>query len=580
MTITMKIELDDSYLVLPYPNPSTSSEDDDSDIMPETSMIHTSPSRTMSLASSTFPPSSTVSVRSLDFEQDPYPTVSPPVNAVITATNSHNASPNSNASPSFNTPPPPPNTTPLTGQVILTSTNKPSKIASLSLTLNGSTHVAFLGTGKRAHYSRQHIKSETKHLIEPSQSPSQYTLVSKDLAVSYPFTVFVPNNLPVSVSTPQGGTIYRLTANLTLAKSSSLISFLSSPSTFTTAITVQLPHREQESEEPETEREREEHREQEGTTIESLLNPPTIQHTWPGILETQVSIPYADLPSDSRLDLRLRVRVLRENVAIKSFQAALCERAIFSVQKAGAPLDSKKYTLGVHERIISAQRCDAGWVVLFAVPSALRSHNAAYTSRSCNPATLSAFSQHHPLDENDETILDSEFGEVYIEIQHFIRYSIFATGSVDARGKTLQTPVERVVGESKVILRGLPAGPECDRTGLPSYLYSFSTSRVSTEEARDYELEATNLNLLQDDTTGSGNGPIYGDYGQDDAFMAIMGFHGSRTPPSYEESLGRPSLDASIRSLQLQESLPSRLEGLITYDEAMTGRGHTICLTR
>jgi len=39
------------------------------------------------------------------------------------------------------------------------------------------------------------------------------------------------------------------------------------------------------------------------------------------------------------------------------------------------------------------------------------------------------------------------------------------------------------------------------------------------------------------------NGPIYGEYERDDALMAIMGYRASRTPPSYEDSVGRPSLD-------------------------------------
>lgn len=559
MSITMKIELDDSYLVLPYMRPRSiapSSPDE----APESSMIYTAPSRTMSISSTL--PSSAASVRS-SLDLDPLP-----------------SSQSSDA-------------TALKGRVILT-TSKPTKVSSLALTLNGSTHIAFLGAGKRAHYSRHHIRSQ-KYIIEPTESDP--TLLDKDVSISYPFTILVPNNLPVSVTTPHGGTIYRLTAVVILAKSTGLMSFLSSGSTFTTSSTVQIyrsgrsrcltseqipANEESESEEEEDSESAEPQFSQRRS--DDPLNPAAVSHTWPGQMEAHVSIPYVELPPESRPDLHLRVRVLRENLAIKSFQAALWERVIFRVQKAGAPIKSKKHIIGVRERIVSAQRCDAGWVndtitsqvphtfekvVLFSIPGALRKHNELYTSRSCNPSTYDTVSKlkNCHLKENEE-IKDSEFGEIHIEVQHFIRYSIFATGWVDGRGKTVHTSLERVLGETPVIVRGVPTGPECDLTGLPSYLYSFSTSRVSYEEARDYEIEATGAisPLGEGSLEGEGSsGPIYGDYENDDAFMAIMGFRGSRTPPSYEETLGRPSLDASIS--ELQNMLPST--GLVSYTDAV-----------
>lgn len=553
----MKIELDDSYLVLPYRRPRSiapSSPDE----APESSMIYTAPSRTMSIASTL--PSSTASVRSsLDLDR-----------------------PSSQL----------PDTTALKGRVILTTT-KPTKISSLALTLNGSTHIAFLGTGKRSHYSRHHIRSQ-KYIVDPTES--EPTLLDKDVSISYPFTILVPNNLPVSVTTPQGGTIYRLTAVVTQAKSAGLMSFLSSGSTFTTSSTVQIyrsgrsrclaseqiPTNDESQSEEEEESEGEPQFSQRRS--DDPLNPAAVSHTWPGQMEAHVSIPYVELPPESRPDLHLRVRVLGANLAIKSFQAALWERVIFRVQKAGAPIKSKKHIIGVRERVVSAQRCDAGWVndtitsqvphtfekvVLFSIPGSLRKHNELYTSRSCNPSTFDTVSKlkTHHLKE-DEEIKDSEFGEIHIEVQHFIRYSIFATGWVDSRGKTVQTSLERVLGETPVIVRGLPTGPECDLTGLPSYLYSFSTSRVSYEEARDYEIEATGAisPLGEGSLEGEGSsGPIYGDYENDDAFMAIMGFRGSRTPPSYEETLGRPSLEAAIS--ELQNMLPSA--GLVSYTDAV-----------
>ncbi|KAG0342089.1 hypothetical protein BG000_006960 [Podila horticola] len=581
MSVTMKIELDDSFLALPYMR-SRSLAPSTADEAPESSMIHTTPSRTMSIASTL--PSSTASVRSsLDLDQSQLPS--------------------SESS----------DTTALKGRIILTTT-KPTKVLSLALTLNGSTHIAFLGAGKRAHYSRHHIRSQ-KYIIEPNtESEHQYTLLNKNVTISYPFTILVPNNLPVSVTTPQGGTIYRLTAALTLAKNAGLMSFLSSGSTFTTSSTVQIyrsgrsrclaseqrPSNEDgESEEEEEGSEGQEEPQFSQRRSDDPLNPAAISHSWPGQLEAHVSIPYVELPPESRPDLHLRVRVLRENVSIKSFQAALWERVIFRVQKAGAPMKSRKHIIGVRERIVSAQRCDAGWVndavtsqvphtfekvVLFSIPGALRKHNELYTSRSCNPSTFDTVSKLKKCHlKEDEEIKDSEFGEIHIEVQHFIRYSLFATGWVDSRGKTVQTPLERVLGETPVIVRGLPTGPECDLTGLPSYLYSFSTSRVSYEEARDYEIEATGgpigSPILRESSLegeGSSSGPIYGDYENDDAFMAIMGFRGSRTPPSYEESLGRPSLDASIS--ELQNMLPS--SGLVSYTDAIAAGNGVLGVTR
>ncbi|KAG0348529.1 hypothetical protein BG004_004945 [Podila humilis] len=592
MSVNMKIELDDSYLVLPYMRPSSLAPSTAGEA-PESSMIHTAPSRTMSITSTL--PSSSASVRS-SMELDLSLPASPASPAATEVSAPGSLESIIAASP---------DTTPLTGRVILT-TSKPTKVASLALNLNGSTHIAFLGAGKRAHYSRHHIRSQ-KFIIEPSNGDSdqQYTLINKDVSISYPFTILVPNNLPVSVTTPQGGTVYRLTAVLTLSKSAGLMSFLSSGSTFTTSTSVQI-YRSGRSRclaseqipahltDSESESEEEQSEPTQGSEPASFnqrrsddpLNPAAVSHTWPGQLEAHVSIPYVELPPQSRPDLHLRVRVLRENLAIKSFQAALWERAIFRVQKAGAGPRSKKHIIGVRERIVSAQRCDAGWVnetitsqvphtfekvVLFSIPSALRSHNELYSSRACNPSTfdtVSKLKKRHLQEDTD--IKDSEFGEIHIEIQHFIRYSVFVTGYVDSRGKTISSPSERVLGETAVIVRGLPAGPECDLTGLPSYLYSFSTSRVSYEEAHDYEVEATGGALGSPDGSleggASGSGPIYGDYENDDAFMAIMGFRGSRTPPSYEESLGRPSLDASIS--ELQNMLPSQ-GGLLTYTEAM-----------
>ncbi|KAG0206278.1 hypothetical protein BGX28_002275 [Mortierella sp. GBA30] len=573
MTVSLKIQLDDNYLLLPYQSSAQqllpiNSTDDSVPIVSEpgspiSSMAMTSPERTLSFGATSITstlPSSTASVRSSFEGEQPAPSSS------ILA--------------------PSPNTTSLKGTLILTF-SKPTKVASLAVCLSGSTHIAFLGSGKRSHYSRHHIRSQ-QFLIEPRPQADQYTLLS-NTTVSFPFSIEVLNNLPASVTTPQGGTIYRLTAVLTLAKGAGIMSFLSSGSTFTTSTIVQIyraPRNRclllEQADVNESEEEGEEEEDDEGVVPESQdqgltqtqprdledpngMMPATLNHTWPGQLETSVTIPFTRLPPLSKPDLHLRVRVLRENLVIKSFQAALWERAVFRVQKDGAPARGKKHIIGVRERIVTAQRCDAGWVndtitsqvphtfekiVLFSIPSAVRCHNELHTSRSCNVSTYhSATKLKKRHLKEDFNIKDSEFGAIHIEIQHFIRYSIFVTGSVDSKGKIVVGPVERHVGDVPVIVYGFPVGPECDRTGLPSYMYSFSTSRVSYDEAHDYELEATGAGV--DGADGSGAvGPIYGDYENDDAMMALMGYRGSRTPPSYEDSVGRPSVDVSISDLQ------------------------------
>ncbi|KAF8970275.1 hypothetical protein BGZ46_010530 [Entomortierella lignicola] len=588
MAATMKIQFDDNYFVLPYSAPlirqDTQTPVNSVPGSPISSMAMTSPGRTLSFGAISIAstlPSSAASVRSsFEIEQ-----------------NQQQQLPVSGSSSS--------NTTPLKGKLFLTL-SKPTKVASLAISLSGSTHIAFLGAGKRSHYSRHHIRSQ-QFLIEPCPNSEQYTLLSgsnsnqKEFIMEYPFSIEVPNNLPASVTTPQGGTIYRLTAVLTLNKSSSIMAFLTSGSTFTCSTTVQIYRasrprcllleaaalaQDNEQFEDNDSDEAEEHGSNPGQergitrteprdpANQDELMPATVHHTWPGQIETTVTIPFTQLPPQAKPDLRIRVRVLRENLAIKSFQAALWERAIFRVQKAGAPADSKKYIIGVRERAISAQRCDSGWVndvitarvphtfekvVLFSIPNAARSHNELYSSRSVNSTTYTSATKLKKRHfKEDPNIKDSEFGEVFIEVQHFIRYSVFVTGSVDTKGKTIVTPVEHMIGDVPVIVHGLPTGPECDTTGLPSYLYSFSTSRVSYEEAHEYELEATGMAPGSSEDGGAesvfagydGTGPIYGDYENDDALMAIMGYRGSRTPPSYEDTIGRPSLDASVADMQ------------------------------
>ncbi|KAF9283559.1 hypothetical protein BGZ88_010429 [Linnemannia elongata] len=577
MTATMKIELKDDFIVLPHPSFIQSETPSVPGSPMTTSMSMASPSRTMSFGGASFAstlPSSTTSARSsFDLEQT-------------------SSAPTSSA----------PGTTLLKGNLVLTL-SKPTKVASLAISLNGSTHIAFLGPGKRAHSSRHFFRTQ-QFLIEPRANSELYTQLPKD-TISYPFAIELPNSLPSSVSTPHGGTVYRMTAVLTMAKSSSIMSFLSNGTTIATSATVQL-YRAPRNFTTETDGDEEElecgvefagidgvtetdHPETVDANEHEIV-PATVKHTWAGQVEATVAIPFTRLPPQAKPDLHLRVRVLREGLNIKSMQAALWERAIFRVQKAGTPPGSKKYIMGVRERAVSAQRCDSGWqnesitgqvphtfekVVLFSIPTAARSYKELYSSRTCNPSTYSnlanrmkneRFYHYNPQrgqhSKKEMEIEDSEFGEISVEIQHFIRYSLFVTGSVDQTGKTISTPVERVLGSVPVIVFGVPSGPQCDLTGLPTYLYSFSTSRVSFEEAQDYELEAaaaagTGGNEFGEDFDGSRVGPLYGAYEDDDAFMSMMGLRGSRTPPSYEDTIGRPSLDASVLEMQEHRLLGS-----------------------
>lgn len=577
MTATMKIEFKNDFVVLPHPA-STQSESPSVPGSPlTTSMSMASPSRTMSFGgastASTLPSSTTSTRSSFDLE------------------NTSSAPTSSSAG-----------TTLLKGNLVLTL-SKPTKVASLAISINGSTHVAFLGPGKRAHSSRHFFRTQ-QFLIEPRANSELYTQLPKD-TISYPFAIELPNSLPSSVSTSHGGTVYRMTAVLAMAKSSSIMSFLSNGTTIATSVTVQLYRAPRlfASETDGDEQELEcgvEFAGVDGVTEtdhpetvdanEHEIVPATVKHTWAGQVEATIAIPFTRLPPKAKPDLHLRVRVLREGLNVKSMQAALWERAIFRVQKASAAPGDKKYIMGVRERAISAQRCDSGWqnesitgqvphtfekVVLFSIPTAARSYKELYSSRSCNPSTYSnlanrmkneRFYHYNPQrgqhSKREMEIDDSEFGEISIEIQHFIRYSLFVTGSVDQTGKIVSTPVERVLGSVPVIVFGVPSGPQCDLTGLPTYLYSFSTSRVSFEEAQDYEIEAAAAagaggGEFGEDFDGSRVGPLYGAYEDDDAFMSMMGLRGSRTPPSYEDSIDRPSLDASILEMQEHRLLGS-----------------------
>ncbi|KAG0244882.1 hypothetical protein BGW41_005481 [Actinomortierella wolfii] len=456
---------------------------------------------------------------------------------------------------------------------------KATKVSSLVIGLNGTTHVAFLGAGgKKSHYSRHFLRSQT-FVIEPSPNPDQFTLVDKG-TYEYPFAVPIPNasEMPASVATPHGGTTYRLTAVLNTHKTtaSALMSFLTSPSTITSSRNVQIYRKPTWSirgadEVSDAERQAMERQQEQ----QAVMAYETINHVWPGQLEAVVTLPYVMLPPNARPDLQLRIKVLQRTIEIENFQAALWERAIYRVKT----ISGQKKVIGIKERPVSIQRCDAGWrrgsspsdpvprifekIVLFTIPKATRSHKDNWNNRTLNPST----SLHIPTREElaklkeDEHVKDSEWAPespVEIEVQHFIRFSVHVLGSIDAKGKVSKDSVERVLGDIQVVVRGFEGEAETDSTGLPTYLGSFATSRLSTEEAHEFAFDEDGRQVL---VSLSPSQRTSGELAEedrnlhlptdDDAMLALFGIsprHGSQTPPSYEEAMSRMSLNQSLNT--------------------------------
>ncbi|KAI1296099.1 hypothetical protein EDD11_007537 [Mortierella claussenii] len=641
--------------------------------------------------------------------------------------------------------PRPPGTTLLNGTVVLTL-SKPIRVVSLAITLNGSSHLALSEpaqqqqqqhplpsysalatvTKKRiAHYSRQHLRMQ-QFLIEPSPDPDQaVTLVAatsngmsmrqtqrasgntttreqegergerveersmppsielKPNQIAYPFAIQVPNHVPVSVTTPQGGTIYRLTAALTVAKPSksrqstggfvaailSAAAAATSSSQIVTAVTtvqiyragfLRCPARmagvgvvagqcdtgglsEQQQQQHIIDRvaQRVDGASSEESGVEGMRSiaaegqydneydegtmiPDSISYCWPEYLEASVCTPFVHLPLKSTAELHVRIKLLKGNIAIRNFQVALWERAVFRVAqtlviKTGLRKKTRMTVVGVRERVVSTQRMEHGWpttasssaagtrvvaqVAKFNTPSPLRGPNELYSSRNCNASTYSRVSklERHNLREdllgNDDDYghggddsgaskvpASIELGDIEIEIQHFLRCSLHLTGvpsGLVPRNNKASGTHERVLGDIPVFIRGVPGGSECDETGLPTYMGSFATLLPSLEDEHSYETQTRASmsssgggdSILTENSSPPGtHGSIanvqargsmlslvsmarsaspHNDYENDDAFMAIVGLRGSRTPPCYEESEGRLSLDASASALHL-----------------------------
>ena len=280
------------------------------------------------------------------------------------------------------------------------------------------------------------------------------------------------------------------------------------------------------------------------------LVPVTVHDIWPGHLESTVSIPFTQFLKESGPPvLHVQLSILSpETIKVKGFQVTLWERAIYRVQRrkeeqifeaavlAGIvdPFASRKrHVIGIRERAVHAQRadanawepverdlrCDGGGSSAGGVPMIKYDKRFAFTvpDPSCtndrmkkqgggrwgntNSSTYTHVSKLKRVQryEEDKEIKDEEFGRVHVEIQHFVRYTLFFAErfkSLDRRMKKMASPKEdkeRIVGQVPVILHGVPTGPESDRSGLPSYLTSLTSNEVSAENERSYEEEALGL---------------------------------------------------------------------------------------
>ncbi|KAF8959006.1 hypothetical protein BGZ46_001850 [Entomortierella lignicola] len=601
------------------------------------------------------------------------------------------------------------------------STASSSSVLSLAVTLDGSSHLSLSTVTpsspppthidkRTANYSRQHIRLQ-QFLIEPTPDPEHHvTLVAVNTSshgsqtaspeestenistqstpallpnqIAYPFKINVPNNIPVSISTPHGGTTYHLTAELTMMKSPSVIMAIftsgANGSTVVKTTTTNLNvyragfqrgpanvgsvsshgmgdgsgnvnvsngcgrdsclsrginlNRSTEGERAQTNSPRNrtlsnslsnhehldnntansdvEHLAEADPEIggeENILVSDSISTTWPGHLEASITVPFIHLPLNSKLDLRLRVELTGDCYKfIKYFQVALWERVIFRVSKTYKPQQEgqRKHTVmavvGIRERNISTQRMSTCWpkepghrllekVIRFTTPNPIHGSSESYSPRQCHPSTYNRVSklERQNLEEDiDSPALDRsviKLGAIDIEIQHFLRCTLAITGS---KSKT----AERDIGDIPVVIRGIPGSPECDCTGLPTYIGSFATSLASSKERESYE-ETTRSRMSSigsaDDFTrdlvaslrsAGANGDrtrdsvfslasimesevLPADYENDDAFLAVMGLRGMMTPPTYEDCVSRASLDAACSELQLNSVQLNSVQG-------------------
>ncbi|KFH65619.1 hypothetical protein MVEG_09095 [Podila verticillata NRRL 6337] len=537
--------------------------------------------------------------------------------------------------------------------------SKPIKISSLSITLSGTTHIANLGpTGKRAHYSRRHLQVQ-HFILAPHSDPTQYyTLVQqnkhlgssvtssssdavnsslrlsrsshfqstlqvpgipnpgrsqdhiKDESLSFEFEIPVPNQIPTSVMTPQGGTIYRLTASMTMANknksrtsAAGLLSLLAmGPGQVSDSLTVQIYRAG--SVRPcsgaggdDTSQDDED------------ITPHTVSNVWPDQLDARATIAFIQLPAKSNPDIRVQAQFLGEkSMNIQSFQTVLWERAIYRVQKIGQIVPQRQdatsseppmVVIGVRNRIICTQSSNKPWLPYtsrtsghhtalantyhFSTPSSIRGSKDLYSVRNCNPSTFGGICRRGccASGQEDASIQDAEFGDIAIEIQHFLKCSIMIQGVAPNNSSESSSPapipsnrlMEWTIGDIPVVLRGVPNGAEVDATGLPTYMGSFSTSVLSLDDALAYESGrvirssrylSSGRNSEDDDDAAqegswrstrrsswaSSQAQRNADGDDDDALSAVTGRSyadsGLFVLPGYEESNGRQTAEVSF----------------------------------
>ncbi|KAG0091231.1 hypothetical protein BGZ93_006786 [Podila epicladia] len=542
----------------------------------------------------------------------------------------------------------------LKGKVVV-SLSKPTKVCSLSITLSGATHLANLGpAGKRAHYSRQHLRVQHFILAPHSDPTHYYTLVqqnnlldssvalfsdtipssshlsspthiqstlqlpviplprrsqdhSSGESLSFEFEIPVPNQIPTSVMTPQGGTIYRLTASMTMASkkksmasATGLLSLLTTgPGQVSDSLTVQIyravsarPCSGPSVNDP-------------GQDEVGDITPYSVSKVWPDQLDAKATIAYTQLPTKSNPDIKVQVQSLGEKpLNIHSFQAVLWERAIYRVQKTShvAPQtenatssEPPMVTIGVRNRIICTQSSKKPWLpdtsrthgrhtalantYPFVTPNPVRGSKELYSVRNCNPSTFGGTCRRGCCGsvQEDVSIQDSEFGDISIEIQHFLTCFIVVQGVAPNSSGSSSGPIpsnrlmEWAIGDIPVVLRGVPNGAEVDATGLPTYMGSFSTSVLSLADTLAYESGRVSRNsghlLSGGDSEGGGDvgedgswrgarrsswaSQVHSDLDDDDdAYSAVIGGSiadsGLYVLPGYEESIGRRSAEVSL----------------------------------
>ncbi|KAG0046614.1 hypothetical protein BGZ83_008221 [Gryganskiella cystojenkinii] len=625
MTVHLKLALDDPYLVLPGEGLLVPTLTQDEMIQALAEAKHRA---TPSFSSTPSLPSSSLSTSS-------YSTIiNPTAASLLPATLTESINTEDDPTHKY--------TTPLSGTLTLRIT-KPTEVhANAIIKLRGTSHLSLVGcAGKRAHTFQPHLELTQSLPLQPPQLPEPLTsngqgqVVAQGLLhdpastseprflllqpgiLKVPFILQVPNLAPPSVTTPEGGTFYRLSALLTTTSGSLSASVTpTSSSSNRTSIMSKLKSRlsissgstnsnsneikvfdnikiyraprsrclyvqqnavlaeeralavetvvsnptsrtisppapnhsttNQQEQEEQVEMEDDDY-DQELIEDANDLVPVTVYDHFPRHLESTISIPFTQLLKESDPpEIKVQIALLNPAIKLKSFQITLWERAIYRVQrkaeeevfeaavKAGIvdPFASRKrYVIGIRERAVNAQRADASlWepsseprqqqlspenVVAgfekkfsFSVPDPHSANSYAMIRKgpaagwgNTNSSTYTHVSKLKRVQryEEDKTIKDEEFGRVHIEIQHFIRYTVkYLEPSTPAMTEkrrrkmslTQEVEKERILGQVPVILHGLPTGPESDKTGLPSYLTSFTSDEVSVENTIKYEQEA------------------------------------------------------------------------------------------